>query len=145
MRKGYVAILAALAGAGTLGQPGGLAAQEVGAGAPVQVIGPLFAYGPDVVPPPRYTPGYGSSYQPNYRPRRYAPRYGERNARQYAGNGYGPRPWYGNRYGYSPSYRRAPPWIPRQAYQDRYAARIITPRMNGRWRDLGPIYQTQTY
>jgi hypothetical protein len=145
MRKGYVAILVALMGAGTLGQSRGVAAQEVDALPAVQMIGPLYAYGPDLLPPPRYSPGYGSHDRPYYRLRPSAPRYGDRRSRSGAGSGYGQGSRYADRYGYARPYRYARPRGPQEAYQDLYAARIITPRMSGRWRDLGPIFQMRTY
>jgi hypothetical protein len=146
MRKGYFAVVAVIASAGAIGHPARLAAQETIEPMPtVEIIGPLYAYGPEPSPP-RYGLENRPAYRPYYRPRPYGPRYGDRNYRPYRdGSGYDRTPRYGYRYGYAPPNRYAPPRLPQRVYPENFAARIITPRMSGRWRDLGPIYPMQAY
>ncbi len=143
--------------------------------APVEVAAPLYAYGPDVVEPPKIRPRYNGRYYDQGRTHsRYDNRrYGDPsffNSRQYrgyagrgeaySGNGYrgyrsnrGYNGWPNSYRRYSvPNYDRGLPQYryraqrpSRSADQEQFAARVITPQLRGRWRDLGPVYQSRSY
>ena len=130
----------------------------------VASTGPLYAYGPEVLEPPRPRPRYygraygmagpydrrylprnrgyvrpGQAYG-GYRYRDYRP-YRSFNDRRYANRGYGD--WSNGRP--RMPYRSRTPRAPRPSGQDQYAARIIVPQAGGQWRDLGPVYQRRPY
>jgi hypothetical protein len=158
MRKALTAGTALLLGALISMPAADLAAQEVAppavAATPVvQLIGPLYALGPDT-PAPRYDrrappAQYGGRepQRPRLRPptddrdryatsRRYE-RYGERGAPRYAARD---RSYAYNRYRRYDDRSRpySAPYAP-YAERNRYAARIITPRWRGQWQDAGPV------
>lgn len=127
MRKAFQ--VAMVLGAWIVWQSGIATAQEVAAPPPMQVLGPLYAYGPAPVPfePRRYQRPRSQSRNgySNYRPRApYGAYYGYRFA---PGPGYAPR--YQGRYARPDWYGR--PGYAADGYRPRYAARFVTPRWYG--------------
>jgi hypothetical protein len=146
------AVAAAAICSAAFGQSCESSAAELAVEPAVQMIGPLYALGPDQVEPPRYRP---RTYAPRPADRNYRPQYRNDTYGNYRNRNYRPyqRDGYGRDYGYSGGYRNrytapyiyARPRYPRYGEQEQYAARIVPPRWNGEPRTIGPVYQARPY
>ncbi len=143
MRSMFITLGALVSAAGLVLNSLPSVAQQASPGATIQIITPLYAYGPPSEDIQRFRPRYDRG------------RYAERRS-------YLPRPYDGSQYGQPyarydvrrtprSAYRRLTPYrYPAQQYargsaENRFAARIITPQWNGQWRSVSPIGKAQPY